>query len=780
MIPFKENNSINLISQKKTGVGISLQSPILSKDLKFMAKSEFEVIKVPKCNYANDVKESSTYYLCQCSKEDFHTICEGCAKKCHNHHGPSLKLEGAYTCFCGKKNHIISNENEKTFENKKLNAQNQCFFTKFMEITPNRGMFRYQNTRICSICLDCCYGLKPNNYDIEPLLEENNFTCKCNKHYELNVINLNVDLMSKPKFHFHLQNFNFNIISKIPESKQRYLDFLIKEIKNYTSNDNDENNRAFFTNFVNYKILELFSFFAQRWENKFFHVKNYLQEYEPSQIIDLLKIKEWNKITSDNAANFVNSKFYFAEYLFNYFVRTYLLKYNNLLNIRTILNMNLYQRVIYLQKINEFRKFDYFKEDKSNREFSNIQTLSDTIFQVYDEILKINEASDLKETILTYVFPNFNRIFKYLIKYNIVNDTQKSKYFELVLETINIANDAGYEHYHGSELYIIKSILYCLIYRNDHSCLNMLKQGEMEGEFVFHSTKENRNLSKVFIYVVNKYERTEDVSKTIIYDYYVRKILELMIGDSDFYVKNLKNLTLLDDYKLDLLINPNNIHKSIEKKIKNNYMSEIMSFCNKLNMTNRKYFDYDINYEKYLENVNEIFKDFKNFLNNDVNFLPDLTQKYQIFFNKYDNSNDITIKRILDLQTCVPFTLFFQKIEEFLHILSEGKRYKAKTSFIVSGIHNEYLKIILYFFFLLVHKNSENMTLLMNIKPTVFVSAFIYVKEDLFNFLELLSESLFSNNPYQFDNYYFFTESINAILSTFELTRNLQVKFFKP
>ena len=101
----------------------------------FKAKSEIEVIKVPKCTYSNDVKEKSKYYLCQCSPEEFFPICEGCAKKCHLHHNPTLELEGVYICQCGKNNHLLTKANEELFHEKKMKNLNKCFFTKFMEIT---------------------------------------------------------------------------------------------------------------------------------------------------------------------------------------------------------------------------------------------------------------------------------------------------------------------------------------------------------------------------------------------------------------------------------------------------------------------------------------------------------------------------------------------------------------------------------------------------------------------------------------------------------------------
>lgn len=780
----KENNTKtgeiklnrNQTAMKKEDA-IQSQNLKLIKSLIFQAKGEAEVIKVPNCTYANDIREKSKYFLCQCSAEEFYPICEGCAKKCHSHHGPTLELEGVYTCMCGKTNHLLTPENEKRFNNKKLKSVNQCFFTKFMEITPNKGIYKHKIYQLCSICVEYCFNKSLISQDVEEIFDDDSYICKCPKHYELNVINLNVDLISKPKFHFHLQNFNFNILSKIPASKEIYIEYLITKTIECLSSMNEENSKNFFTNFMNYKILELFSTFATRWENKFFHLKNYITDGKPEEVFELLRFKEPVRIIeASKAPDFVNCKFYFAEYLFNYFVRSYQLKFNNLFNIRTILNMNLYQRTVYLHQIKHFQKFNYFEPKKSEEEFANIELLSHTIMQLYEEILKLNEVYDCKNIILSYVFPTFNRIFKYLIKYNIVDDILKSRYFDAVLDSINLANESGFDHYNGSELYIIKSILYCLIYRNDTACIEYLKNGELINSFVFKAENESKTLSKVFITVVNKYNREEDPSKTIIYDYYVRKIFELMIGKNEFFIKNLENMKYLEDYKIKLLLNSEDLSSIIFGKINKYYMSQIFNFCMKLNFMNREYFDYNINYESYLSQVNEILKDFKNFFYNDVNFLPDLTKKYQIFLDDNFIVQEDTLKKIKDLQMCVPYTLLFQKVEEFLHILSEGRTFQKKSSFNISGIQNDYLRILLHFLFLLVIKNHENLSLLMNMKPTVFVSSFIYVKEDLFNFLDIIGEFLFSDYyEYKFDNYYFFTECINAVLDSFVLTNNLQV-----
>lgn len=737
-------------------------------DLDFKAKSESEVIKVPKCTYANDSKAASIFYLCQCSSEDFYPICQACAEKCHVKHNPALRLEGSYTCLCGKHNHVITKENERRLSEKKIKLQNQCFFSKFMEITPNKGFYQHKRNIYCPVCVEYCLNKSFKDKDLTPVDEESS-TCQCEKHYEINVINLNVDLISKPKFHTNLQNFNFNILSKITFSKQMYIDYLVTKIAEYQNNPTHENSKNFFSNFINFKILELFSSFAVRWENKFFHVKNFFVSTPPETLIKLMSFHEpLSMLNQEDIPAFSISKFYFAEYLFNYIVRTNLLKYNNLLNIRTILNMNLYQRFIYIQEIKNYFKFNYFDNDNTLSNEGLFYDLSSAILDLYDTIIKANETFEFMDRILGYVFPTFNRIFKYLIKYNIINDELKSKYFELVLDTINLANEKE-EPYHGSVFYIVKSILYTLVYRNDRVCINYIKHEKdpNNNKFVFMTNPESDNICKIFVNVVNKFDRSDDKGRTIIYDFYVRKIFELMIGKNEFYIKNLENLQLLPNSSIQLLTS-NEVHLDMRRYIYFPFMSEIVKFCTKLNLANRDYFDYVMDYETYLTQVNDIFKELKQFIYNDINFLPDLSKKYQIFFDK-SPLNDMTNDKIVEIQQCVRYTLFFQKIEEFIHIYAEGKKYMKsnnKKRFNAGGIQIDYLKMILHFLYLLVNRNYENLCLLMNFKTNIFINAFFDIEDHLYDFLELISEMLFSNQTsYQFDNYYFFSESMNAILN---------------
>jgi hypothetical protein len=411
------------------------------EELDFKAKAEDEVIKVAKCTYANDFKGQSTFYFCQCSVEEFYPICEACAEKCHKHHNPTLKLQGIYTCMCGKGNHHIHKENERRYNEKKLKTMNQCFFSKFMDITPHRGYFKYEGKIICSVCVQYCCNKSFSDPEIH-LSDEIQPYCNCEKHYEVNVINLNLELLSKPKFHLNLQNFNYNILAKITTTKHMYIDYLITKISEYQAAPSHKNSKNFFSNFINFKILELFSAFASRWENKFFHVKNYFQPFSNEILFKMMSLDEPVSILTENEApDFATAKFYFAEFIFNYIIRTYQLKYNNLWNIRTIVNMNLFQRFIYLKELKNYFKFDYYNNGNMNSSDSKFEEMSVTFVELYDNILKINENFEFSSQIFSYIFPTFNRIFKYLIKYNHISNELKAKYFELVLDTLSLGSE---------------------------------------------------------------------------------------------------------------------------------------------------------------------------------------------------------------------------------------------------------------------------------------------------------------------------------------------------
>ena len=229
-----------------------------------------------------------------------------------------------------------------------------------------------------------------------------------------------------------------------------------------------------------------------------------------------------------------------------------------------------------------------------------------------------------------------------MIKYNVINDELRAKYFELVLDTINLKNEKEEKNVEeeedndrGSSFYIVKSILYTLIYRNDRICINYIR-GEKDinnKSFVFVTNPESDNLSKIFVQVINHYSRTEDLERTLVYDFYVRKIFELMVGKNEFYIKNLENLNCITERSVYMLTSED-VQLEMRGQLYLPFMREIISFCNKMNNCNREFFDFTLTGDAYLLHINDIFKELKNFIFKDINYLPIWRESIQYFQNK--------------------------------------------------------------------------------------------------------------------------------------------------
>lgn len=814
------------------------------------AQKESDVIKVPLCTFANDVKTVSTFYFCSCSKEDFFPICEACAKTCHKDHNPSLNIQGIYICKCGEKNHEITAENEQTFIQRKQNSFGKCFYVKFMELTPNNGYYAHGNKTYCAVCAMYCrkqknekevdlLGLQEEkNSDDSELLEDTPLEkveginrCVCPKHFEHNVVNLNLDFASKPKFHIQLQNFNFNILSKIGVTEEKYLNYIIDKIKEYAiASDNAnspeiaaEESKDFFSEFIIYKILECFSMFATRWENKFFHVKDYFKGIPPEKLISLLRLREnASEINGAIIGDFFSAKFYFAELIYNYLVRTYFLKYNNLWNIRTIINMNLYQRKLYYHEMKNFFKF-HSKETNAYRE-DVFNYMINSLLELYDNILIINDTGEagenLQSILFSYIFPTFTRIFKYLFKGNLLNQEQTKKYYDLVFDSLKLwsekiksdengedkesqqdnsaeeeeeeeqesGTEAGSkddedvdikkkiveyeedkEKASKSAYYVMKSILYTLIYTNDEVCLNYLKEeiDKSNNKFIFEKSQIIEKVCKVFMIIINSYLRKEDLSRTVIYDFYVRKILELLVSDGGFYLASIENCHFIDEYEQALLIS-SDFYLDAKQHIHTPYLEKLNSFNLKLGIYNRQYFDYGISYQSYIEKTNELMGELKTFITKDIGYMPNLKLNYAYFA---DLPNSKKFKKVQILQNVIKYTIFFQKMEEYIHIYSEGKTFTFKGDEPLikmdMNFQRELLAFILKVYYLLMQNNNEIFTLVMNIKPKIFVGTFIDTGDNIFDFFDRMCEMLFTPN-YTYDNFYFFSECLCFILAYVE------------
>ena len=729
----------------------------------FITKEEKEIIKVPHCTYSNEAKISSKYYLCLCSTspKGFEPICEACAKYCHKQHAPNLEVPGANLCHCGLHNHIITPEMKQMYEKKQKgnNETSSCFYSKFFQVVANKGFYKYENRIYCSVCVEYCLKNIPPDKN-QPVFLDNDrskkYECQCNKSHEINIIKLNADFISKRNFSEHLREINFNIIIRVPKSKEIYIDALTQEINNYLIKKNAAMNLAFFKDILIYKSLELFSMFSVYWENKFWYIlPSVFEQYNMNDLFSIFSIGDLiNKLDKNIVVNFTSAKFYYAELMFDYVVRTYTCSYCNLLNIKTILNMNLYQRLIYIHQLKAFHL--YGKKPLENNYLDDLVT---NVVDLYDNILKINERfPTVFEKIISYVFPTFNRILKYCIKYNIVTDETKKKYFYLVYETLQIHHEKKVGNLKDSCFYILKSILYTLIYNNDLICYDYLQDKdtyEKKG-FMFTINEESLSLTKIFISIIEDFDRTSSPKNTIIFDYYIHKIFELLLNKNDFYINSIKNL---DKWEIEYISNCNVINLTLATesdirtlkddilKIKNNidkdYYDLISQFCDDMFKINRRYFEFDIEQNIYFDEVNSILTEFNKQIENENFNMEEIKES----FCCYQIPNTGYSEKLNKFKKAIFLSSFFQRIEEFIHIYSASKNFSCKKEMeydqeLLKNNMRQLLKLL----FIISIRDHKFLTLIMNVKPNIFAITFNDIYDTLEDFLKRIIEMIYSPN----------------------------------
>ena len=728
----------------------------------FLAKLERDVIRVPNCTYSNEAKSDSKYFLCTCSTsaKGFDLICEACAKYCHRKHAPTLEVPGANLCYCGLNNHIITPEMREMFAQKQKGNENLsvCFYSKFFKVIPNKGFFRFNEKIYCSVCIQYCLKVRP--FDAPPEFLDNDikneYQCECTKNHEINIIQLNADFISKKNFFKHLREINFNLILRLPKSKEIYIDTFVQEINNYLIKKDDESNFVFFNDIIVNKSLELFSMFSVYWENKFWYIlPSILNQYNVLDLFNILSFGDnINRLDESMVINFISAKFYFAELLFDYIIRTYTNTYCNLFNVKTILNMDLYQRLIYIHQLKVFHFYS-----KNPMENNYLDELSLNVVDLYDNILKINERfPSLFERIISYVFPTFNRIIKYCIKYNIITEETKEKYFSLVFETLQIHHEKKLGNLRDSCFYILKSILYTILYNNDLICYDYIQNKdtyEKKG-FMFEISDESISLTKILLSIIEDYDRASSPINDIIFDYYIQKTFELLLNKNDFYLNGVKNL---DKYEIEYIANCPLINitnatqediKIIEKEIiktkncmEKRYYDLISKFCEDMSKLNRHYFEFDIEQQKYFDVVNSILTEF----NNEIQKENFNMEEIKTSFCCFQTPNSAYNEKLNKFKNAVFFSTFFQRLEEFTHIYASSKKFTfdREKEYDQESLKDNLRKLLKLLFVLFI-RDHKFLILIMNIKPFIFATTFNDVYDTLEEFLKRIIEMIYSPN----------------------------------
>ncbi len=683
---------------------------------------------------------------------------------------------------------------------------------------------------LCSICYKYCLHDPHNVFTFSVVEDKELQHCYCKNHVNENIhqeiVYKNYDLS---KFFY---NYNLNVLLKI---RPEYLGNIQKCLKNVELVETEIDEFVELYHIFNHEYNNKFFIFDHLFEKdeNLSKIKGILlgkSKEAPSlnkkssnvNVSNTNEDKSVSKNSNQQSTkkaqenSLITKQFLFASAMVEYYLKEPFVKLCNFYSINVILNMNPIQRNNCLYKIKKMSRLNVHNE-QNNIKFEK-KAFYDEFFDMYLEIFKKcidkyrnRKRKGIEHEFAEYIMPTFTKMCYFLVKYHVISDQKIDEYFQVLFNIISLflsQNDTLFyleNDFNFSVYNIIKTILVTLIYISDMNIMEKIKDNSLVEKaldifkedditYAYLSTR-TEVIYKVFLCLINRISKTDlDLSKTIDkkidnFHYYVEKILEMSIGDHGFYLANIQNLCLLPNSSFNHnIINEdpdnfifnfsNRISEMNNKCYSNEYDVKLMyviikefndTYLNKLGLYNiveelmskneRKY--------KFVSTIKKLAKE--------INKGKDTTAKG---FDK----NEIKDKTLHRMQIIVKYSSIFGRFNHFFTIYHDLQAQDKSLKGIAIDNETEDLMDIekhrlLLFFYLMVHKNNENLCLLMNFKPKCFLYFFKEGKPSIFFFLKKIIKMFFeSKNNYVFDNFDFFIKIIREVIKEIKKALEMQKK----
>jgi len=579
-------------------------------------------------NYKCCDEDYGIYFFCSCrDKFDETVICRNCSETCHKDHVGKFMIRGRYVCSCGDRNHIITSEDEKMNECN-TNQEKECFYEIFRPLMVSINPKKLESGKsLCDLCiqLGCEAALINQNINNEKNINLNenpvdlkNDKCECKRHESLNLGSLIIEMYGISEKVF-IHNLNANIFLESEKIKQQFYQLVGKNIKAILE-ENDISQKENLKKNLDENFLQtgyLILIVDKLNKNSYFHWNNIFKDFVTNNTKLLELISSSNINLKKNFKNFNESfsanksvrKNYLFQIFFHVFIKSHFKSNNNLLNSKSITNLNIFQRYIYLHQAEEFFKFEaIFNREFKKGLFANFQGKKDLYDSFIAEFInclflelenisvqtsQIDKMVNDKDyfNIINKKIVSFVKMFKFFIKYNLINNREiKENFFKVISEIsykyslfiqntleenfrnhfVNINNKTGRfsnksfkeikesinlddkvdfekkkENYSGIiknlsySFLMMKCIYYFILYENDEAFiynLKLLKQGKKTFKDFGFSSSSLQSVSTAFIYTLYIYYESvytglgrQDPQK-----YRKKKLLKM-----DFYIKNI-------------------------------------------------------------------------------------------------------------------------------------------------------------------------------------------------------------------------------------------------
>jgi len=420
-----------------------------------------DILKVSNCLYVNDadnqINTNNSWYICSCSVGDLSLICEECANSCHKHHEGKVKLNDFFlsnpVCKCGKFSHRIPEQLEEKYKSYIEKYRGRCFVSDLMNLSLNKGFYMNEDYIICNFCYNnkSCHLDDQSKFKFIPkshLVTDMNFVCKCNNHKKEYFLNFSTTTMHKISVNKYISNFNFNIFNKIPSFKQNLFDTSNNKIGENCKGENEI--YKIYNEFSLLNLAEAFKKHKEIFKRKMDYLKNYFEKLDLNKFF--LNLRDHNLTGKDK--NYFYFQALMIKMIFDIHIKSHYIKNNNLFSLDAIINMNPLQRNFFLIESKKFKNFSKNlkngsfsqKEEKgvnhSEEEFDTfVDLFIDSVLDFSDNYIKqIGTQITQCKSILDRVFLWINKIFKFLIKYNLISNEKRFRYFEIMLDAFTLCS----------------------------------------------------------------------------------------------------------------------------------------------------------------------------------------------------------------------------------------------------------------------------------------------------------------------------------------------------
>jgi hypothetical protein len=301
-------------------------------------------------------------------------------------------------------------------------------------------------------------------------------------------------------------------------------------------------------------------------------------------------------------------------------------------------------------------------------------------------------------------------------------------------------------------------------------------------DFSFTYTEDSEIICKIFINCINKFDRLNNkIQRCLKFDYVLRKMFDILLSKDDFYKKSLRNLLYNDGLSVQQLLFPEEVIN--QKNIKET-LELVHPLIKDINLINRAYVDYNINYPNYIATISKTIRNLMDLIGKYLfGFTVDFSKNIKDFYIEILKREEYKKQAIINLQISLRFTQFYQTIYEFFSTYHEIISFYANTNeYEICYLGDDLLKFLLVLIYISFENNDENFSMFMNFDISHLITIFFKFEKEFYQFLKILNKVYFKKidgSNTSFADYRYFTNFINSLLKHINLLsdRNLKIKW---